>query len=225
MKSLRYTLALLLSVSLLLGCAGAEKRDVPPAEALFNQAKNAVEHENFDEADEFIMMMREEYPFSPLAIEAELLSADVLYLRENFAESAASYRAFEENHPSHAKVPYAIYKRGLSYYGQLETEDRDQTPAKTMVELLKRLVSAYPSSEYVVDAQAKIAEGKELLAGHELYVARFYLRKEEYKAALGRVMNVLKEFHDSKAAAEASRMADEIRAIMKDKGIPETNPQ
>ncbi|TAL15561.1 outer membrane protein assembly factor BamD [bacterium] len=219
MKSLIYTLALLFAVSLLWGCAGAEKRDVPPAEALFNQAKNAVEHENFEEADELIMTMREEYPFSPLAIEAELLSADVLYLRENFAESAASYRAFEENHPAHARVPYAIYKRGLSYYGQLETEGRDQTPAKTMVELFTRLISAYPSSEYAADAGEKTKEGKELLAGHELYVARFYLRKEEYKAALGRVTNVLRDYHDSKAAGEASRMADEIRARMQETGI------
>jgi outer membrane protein assembly factor BamD len=218
-------LALFLAAAFLWGCAGAEKREVPPAEALFTQAKEAVEKDSFDEADELIMTMREEYPFSPLAIEAELLSADVLFKREKFIEAAAAYRAFEENHPAHAKVPYAIYKRALSYYGQLESVDRDQTPAKTMTDLFKRLLSAYPNSEYAKDAGEKIKEGMELLAGHELYVARFYFRKDEYRAALGRVKIILGDYHDTKVAGEASVLADEIRAKMQAEGIPETPPQ
>ncbi|TLN00789.1 outer membrane protein assembly factor BamD, partial [bacterium] len=181
-------------------------------EALYADAQKAIADEDYDEAQNLASSIREEYPFSPVATDAELLSADVMYAREDYEEAAAAFRAFEENHPAHARVAYAIYRRGLSYHKLLESSDRDQTPTRMMVEVMARLARAYPESEYASDASQKAREGRNLLASHELGVAEYYVRKEKPDSARQRLEGLLKDFPDSDFAPEAQRLLSTLPA-------------
>jgi outer membrane protein assembly factor BamD len=54
----------------------------------------------------------------------------------------------------------------------------------------------HPDSAYSNKAGKKIEECRELLAKHELYVARFYFKSKHYEAALGRFEDLLAGYND-----------------------------
>ncbi|MBE0616532.1 MAG: outer membrane protein assembly factor BamD, partial [Proteobacteria bacterium] len=49
-------------------------------------------------------------------------------------------------------------------------------------------------------------------AEHELYVARYYIRKESYDAALQRLRTLVQEYPDAPQRDEALRLALELQS-------------
>ncbi len=205
-------LATLVAVLLAVACAGKQERaDIPPEE-LYRLAQEALEDSDYEEAGELLDQIRDEYPFSRFAAEAELLSADMAFRQEKFEEAAAAYRSFEELHPTHPKAAYALYRRGLSYAEVSMPEDRDQTATRSAVEAFQKLLYASAESEHAADAQVRLAELRGRLAGHELYVARYYIRKKSYGAALQRLRTLVQEYPEAPQRDEALRLALELQA-------------
>ena len=97
-------------------------------------------------------------------------------------------------HPDHDEVPYAINRLALSYFNQIRGVDRSQTPTERALAHFQRLVERYPDSEYVEEARKKIEECKDILAGHEFYVGKFYYRTGAFESAVGRFKRSLERF-------------------------------
>lgn len=194
------------------GCAGTEERLVTPPDVLYGQAATAVEEKEYEKAEALIRQVREDHPFSPYAVEAELLQADMFYQKEEYESAAAAYRAFEELHPGHPKAEYALYRRGLCYAERMSASDRDQTATREMVSAFTRLLGAYPQGQYAEEARSRVAEGRLRLARHEMEVARYYLRKEKYDAALERLRYLAAEYADTPLRDEALKLALEVAA-------------
>jgi outer membrane protein assembly factor BamD len=191
----------------LVACAQPRPRlDLPPAE-LYRLAEQAVEDHEFEHAETLIDQIRDEFPFSKYVMEAEILAADVAYEKETYEEAAAAYRSFEELHPTHPKVPYAIFRRGMSYLEISLPPDRDQTATRNAVEAFQKLLYAHPKSDYAVSARESLTEARGHLAGHELYVARYYNRKKKYDAALHRLQGLVQTYADTPHRDEALRLA------------------
>ncbi len=204
----------------LAGCWGRGAREDLSARELFKLAQRAVEKYRYEEAQELIDRIRDEFPFSPFAAEAELLEADMAYKKGAYEEAAAAYRSFEELHPTHPKVPYAMYRRGLAYLELSRPPDRDQTPTRQALEAFQKLLHAYPDSEYAGEARRHVRELRRRLAEHEMYVARYYVRKKKYRAALGRLQTLVTEYPDSPLRDEALRMALELQGRLGEGGGP-----
>ena len=194
------------------GCAGKPTRVDRPPDELYRLAQDAVEDKDYEDAESLINQIRDEFPFSKYAMEAELLSADMAYKRENWEEAAAAYRSFEELHPTHPKIPYVIYRRGLAYLELSLPPDRDQTGTRNAVEALQKLLFAHPKSEYAADASARLTELRDRLAAHELYVAQYYARKDKYDAALKRLQGLVQNYPDSRYRDEALELALKLEA-------------
>ncbi len=196
----------------LAGCWGARNlADLPP-DQLYRQARIAVEKHRYERAKEIIDRIRDDFPFSRYAAEAELLEADMAFDQEKFEEAAAAYRSFEELHPTHPRVAYAVYRRGLAYAGMVEPPDRDQTATRNALEAFQKLLRAYPGSEFAADARARVKELRTRLAEHEMYVARYYLRRKLYDAALGRLQELIRSYPDTPLRDEALALALQIQS-------------
>jgi len=204
--------ATLVALLLVAACAGKQDRAGIPPEELYRQAQAAIEDHDYENAGELLDQIRDEYPFSRYAAEAELLSADMAFRQEKYEEAAAAYRSFEELHPTHPKAAYALYQRGLSYAEVSMPEDRDQTATRNAVEAFQKLLYASPGSEHAAEAQTRLAELRGRLAGHELYVARYYIRKKSLGAALQRLHTLVQEYPDAPQRDEALRLALELQA-------------
>lgn len=202
------TLALALFAA---GCAGGKQRAEIPPEELYRQATVALEKKRYEQARELTEQLRDDHPFSPFAVEAELLAADVAFRDDKFEEAAAAYRSFEELHPTHAKVPYAVYWRGVSYYNRSLPAPRDQTASRNATEAFQKLLYAYPDSEFAPKAREMITELRSRLAAHELDVARYYEGQKKYRAALQRLQFVVQQYPDTPERDQAQQKALELQ--------------
>jgi outer membrane protein assembly factor BamD len=207
-----FVLIALAAALALTACAGKQRRADAPPEELYRLAQAALEDRDYEDARKLLDQIRDQYPFSRYAVDAELLGADIAFREKKYEEAAAAYRSFEELHPTHEKAPYALYRRGLSYEATTYPADRDQTATRNAVEAFQKLLYANPDSPYAVDARKRLAELRGRLAEHELYVAKYYLRKKQFDAALQRLQELVREYPEAPQRDDALRLALELQS-------------
>lgn len=203
---------IILTSLLLSACASPQKVEKLSDDELYRRADVAVQESDYEEAEKLIDRLRDEHPFSDLVASAELLSADIKYEKEDYEEAAAAYASFEDLHPTHPKVPYAVYKKGQSYLDESLTPDRDQTAVVKANEAFQKLVYAFPETDYANKARKLLEDVHSRLAEHELYVARFYIRKKKFDAALGRLKFLTDKYPQTPQADEAFALVLEVSA-------------
>ncbi len=195
MKTILITLVYILIFS----CASEKPKGKTEAEVLFKEAKALMKDERYLLATEKINNLKNQYPYSYYATPAELMQADILFLQENYVDSAAAYLLFRDLHPKHERIGYVVYKIAESYYKQIpETNDRDLEPAIEAIKYYDELITKYPKSKHVKSGTKKIKECRSRLQEKERYVADFYFKTEVYSAARWRYLDMLKNFTDIK---------------------------
>ena len=182
------------------GCALWDRyfssEDERTASELMNDGMEQFEKGYFEEATEMFQLLKDRYPYSKFAVQAELKMADALYERELYDEAFDSYHDFEGLHPKNPVIPYVIYRQGMCHFNKITTIDR--TPMHTLKakEEFERLVRRFPSSEYADSVRMKIRECYINLAEYELYVGHFYYKMEKYRAAMARYRYLISNYPD-----------------------------
>jgi len=129
--------------------------------------------------------------------------ADAHFHLEEYPEAIAAYENFEKMHPKNEAVPYIINQIAMCWFNQIDTIDRDETPAKKAMAEFERLIRLFPEDEHSQEALAHIDACIDNMAGHELYVANFYNKTEKYEAALKRYQYIVENY----AGTDQSRIA------------------
>lgn len=177
----------------LISCSSSEKKETETAEIFFAKAQELEKEERFEEAIRKYNDVKNKFPYSKLAPQAELAVADVHYKQEAYPEAQAAYQIFKELHPKHPQVDYVTHKLGMSYFNQLPSSiDRDLTIANQAISIFNEVIKNYPRSEYVKEAQEKRLEAIRMLAEKEIYIANFYYKKEKWQSALDRYLDSAK---------------------------------
>jgi outer membrane protein assembly factor BamD len=188
-----------------LGCSSTETNPDDPS-SLSKEVDELVESNRYILALERLQELKNRHPYSPQAIDAQLRMADIYFLQENFSEAAATYEAFRDLHPKHAKVRYSMYRAGLSYYSDIpDLRARDLTPAFKAQDAFREFLNQFPEGEFVADAKAKLSETRNAIAEKELYVANFYFRKDDWESAKGRYSKIISFYSDTNSFAEAEK--------------------
>jgi len=187
-------------VLLLSGCGLWKKvfgDDIEPTPAeLMSEGMQDFNSGEFEAATEKFQKIKDRYPYSKNAIQAELKMADALYQREMFDEAYEEYSEFEKLHPKNPDIPYVIYQEGMCFYRQASTIDRDQSHTLQAREEFERVIKRYKKSPYANMAKRKLRESLVQMAEHELYVGNFYFRGEKYQAAMDRYLYIIDHFPD-----------------------------
>lgn len=198
----------------LISCSTVEKSG-ESAETLFKRAQEYENDDRYEEAIRRYQEVRSKYPYSPVAIDAELATADVYFKQESYPEAQTAYASFRDLHPKHPKLPYVLYRHAMSLYNQLpETNDRDLSLVPETIIAFNDVVKKFPQSEYTQESNEKKSELVKRLAEKELYIADFYFKKKQYVASLARYEYFLKEYkglgYDEKALARAAYSAYKV---------------
>lgn len=229
-NSISLAFALILGTSLF-GCAGgktkAEADRAAPVERLYAEAQKPFKNGDYQSAVEKFEALESRYPYGPYAEQAQL---DVAYSYYKMGESAAAVAAadrFIKLHPTHPRVDYAYYLRGIAYYQAIEGSLWDPTPARNAYDALNLLVTRFPDSRYVADARARMAKTLDILGNYELRVAKYYYARGAYVAAANRCKTVITDYQLTPAREEAlalmarsydavglRRLAEDTRAIL-----------
>jgi outer membrane protein assembly factor BamD len=186
----------LISLVLFTGCSWFQEKDVKSAPELAADGMEEYRQGNYKRAIENFEKLRDWYPFDRYAILAELKIADSHYQLKQYDEAVVAYQEFESLHPMNEAIPYVVYQIGLCYYEQITTIDRDQSAARNALMVFERLQRQFPDHQYSKRAGEHIHTCLKSLAGHELYVGKFYFKKKNYKAAMNRFKNIINEFPD-----------------------------
>ena len=187
---------LLVALLVISGCAWFETKEERTAQELVSDGVDQFNDGDYKKAIESFENLKDWYPFSKFVILAELKTADAYYHLKSYEEAVAGYEEFENLHPRNEAIPYIIYQTGLCYFEQIDTIDRDHTPATKALEIFLRLQKQFPDNLYAIRAEEHIKKCIKTLAGHEFYVAFFYFKTKHYKAALNRFKWVIANYPD-----------------------------
>ncbi len=165
-------------------------------EQLMQDGLRDLEKGRYTNATEAFQKIKDRYPYSRFAVEAELRLGDAFYKRQLYDEAYEAYDEFEKLHPRHPQIPYVMFRKGMCHFEQVKSIDRDQTHTLKAKEEFERLVKRFPRSEYAHRARRKIRECYIFLAEYELYVAHFYFKKKKYRAAMKRYRYIIENYPD-----------------------------
>jgi outer membrane protein assembly factor BamD len=187
-------LMILASVSLQ-GCATTPQVN-KSADLLYKEGEELFQKEKYEEAIAQWKKVKETYQSPDLTTKAELNIANAYFLNKDYIEAAAGYEDFRKLHPKHPQSDFALYRQGLSYFNQIHSIDTDQTPVKNAQMTLASYLTLYPSGEHLAEVQEKNRECRDKQLQYELYVGRYYLKSDAYKAAIARFETSLNVFPD-----------------------------
>ncbi len=173
------------------------------ADQYYTEGKNAFGDKNYEVAINRYKDLLDQFPFDPHAEEAELTIAESHYKKHQFAEAIAAFNDFQRMHPMSPELAKVYFLLGKSYEKQMTTIDRDQTAADNAQGWYRVVVDRYPDSDYAPRARRGMAKCRESLAAHERYIARFYFKQKNLRAAENRVKGMLELYPDTVATTGA----------------------
>jgi outer membrane protein assembly factor BamD len=167
------------------------------ADLLYKEGEQYFKGKKYQDAIAQWKKVKETYQSPELTTKAELGIANAYFMNEDFIEAAAGYEDFRKLHPKHQQSDFALYRQGLSYFNQIHSIDTDQTPVKNAQMILASYLTLYPTGEYLAEVQEKNRDCRDKQLQYELYVGRFYLKTDAYKAAIARFETSLKMFPET----------------------------
>ena len=177
--------------------------ETDPPEVLYNQALANMNAGKMSEATRKFDAIDKQHPFSEYARKALVMGAFVRYRDGAYEEAIAAGNRYMNLYPNTPDAAYAQYIIGLSYSKQISDVTQDQTAATKTIQAMTALVTNYPKSEYVDDAQTKIRMARDQLAGKEMQVGRYYQERKEYIAAISRYRVVVEQYQNTNQVEEA----------------------
>lgn len=211
------TLSGLLATALLFGCSSTEEivPDVPPSE-LYAEAQTALQGGNWITAIEQLEALDSRYPFGAYSEQVQLDLIYAYYKNDDLPLGLATIERFMRLNPTHEKIDWVLYMRGLTNMAQdrnfmhdifnVDRSDRDPEPVKAAFADFKRLLERYPNSQYGNDARQRMLALTNRLAEYDLATADFYLRREAWIAAINRAQELQRTYPDTEAARKSLRI-------------------
>ncbi len=182
------------------------------AERIYQEGEAKMIDKDYDKAIGYFQKLESRFPHGKYATQAQLEIAYAYYKKGDPVSSVAAADRFIKLHPNHPNVDYAYYLKGLSSFNERgiiekataqEISDRDPKALKLSFAAFKELTERYPKSRYYKDATQRMVYLVNTLSQHEMHVARYYMKRQAYLAALNRAKYVLEYYPNSVSVEEA----------------------
>ena len=192
-------------VSTLAACGGG-KKDVyveKPVDDLYNKAMDEMVEDRYAAAAKTFDEVESQHPYSVWATKSQIMAAYAQYEAGNYGEAIVSADRFIQLHPGHRDIAYAYYLKAISYYVQITDVGRDQKITEQALKALDDVVRRFPDSKYARDAKLKLDFTRDHLAGQEMEIGRYYLKRGQYLAAINRFKRVIDNYQTTTHVPEA----------------------
>ena len=188
------------------GCSREdEQTDTRSSSAIiYDRAAKAIADENYRNATNYLEVLTTSFPFSNEAKQAQLDLIFAYYRSNAMEEAIDEAKQFEKENPTHPRVDYALYMRGLalfegqhSWYHEFFNVDLAKRPPSNTEEafsIFSQLIRRYPDSSYVDDATQRMIFLRNRLAKYENHVAEHYMDRGAYVAAANRAKYSLEQY-------------------------------
>ena len=165
----------------------------------------------------FFIALEARYPYGRYAQQAQLYVAYAHYKEDDQDAAILAADRFIRLHPNHPSVDYAYYIKGLSSFNDEKgmagyvmknwidqhMSERDPKASNESFQSFKELVTRFPDSPYRADSIKRMNFLFNTVAMGEIYVARYYMSRGAYVAAINRAQFTLNEFRQTPATKHA----------------------
>ena len=183
------------------------------ANKLYAEAKEALNGNSYEQAIKYFEKLESRYPYGRYAQQAQVEIAYAYWKSGETVSALAACDRFIKLHPNHPNVDYVYYLKGLVNFNedlgllglisQQDMTERDPKGARESFEAFRELVTRYPDSKYTPDAILRMKYLVNALATLEVHVARYYMKRTAYLAAVNRAQYALKNYPEAPATEEA----------------------
>lgn len=198
--------AIAAAMALLLAACSSSEEDPyqeEPVDTLYNSAMTELLDSNYVAAAKQFEEVERQHPYSIWAAKAQVMSAYAYFRRDRYDEAINAADRFIQLHPTSPDAPYAYYLKSLAYYEQIVDVGRDQRTTGKALDALEEITRRFPQSQYARDASLKLDLTRDHLAGKEMAVGRFYLKRGELVAAINRFKSVVERHQTTSQVPEA----------------------
>ena len=175
-------------------------------EWIYNKAEALSDQRDFRKAIGFLEKLIRRYPDNKLIPSARLNLAYCYYKFGQKELSTSTVNQFITLYPSHPSMDYAYYLKGLNLYQERgiinkltfqDISDRDVNDLKKAFDAFSELATKYPDSKYFQDSTDRMTYLMNKIAEYDLHVARYYMKRKAYVAALNRAKQVYTNYPES----------------------------
>ncbi len=224
LTALRLWVLLSFLVVSLAACGGKSGQREGDPDVLYGQAKHSLDASDFKNAIAIYEALDARYPFSDAARQARL---DLMYAYYKSGETESAVDAadqFIRENPTHARVDYAYYIKGLVYFERapnflerwfkVDLSERPPSDARQSFAAFQAIVQQYPKSPYAHDARRRMLFLRNRLAEYEIHVARYYMKRGAYVGAAARAKFTIENYDGAPAVRDALEiMTDAYRRL------------
>ena len=203
-------LGLLLVAGLLGGCGSLLNGDKnvvedpnEPPDVIYKKAETLADKGKFGDAAKQYENVDINHPYSQEARRAILMAAFAYYKAGKFDDAIGAADRYLTLHPGTPEADLAQDIIAMSYYDRVLDPRRDQTNARKALEAYETLIQRYPESRYAAEARNRTRIMRDLLAAQEMMVGRYYLRHNNFLAAINRFRTVVTDYQTTEQVEEA----------------------
>ena len=200
----------LFAVSLLGGCGstlfGGKTETVEntdPPDIIYDKADKLADRGRFGDAARAYEEVDINHPYSQEARRAILMAAYAYYKAGKYDEAIGAADRYLTLHPGTQESDLAQNIIGMSYYDRVLDPKRDQANTRKALAAYETLLQRYPESRYAAEATNRVRILRDLLAASEMTIGRWYLRKNNYLAAINRFRVVVTDYQTTEQVEEA----------------------
>lgn len=189
------------------GCGGStntlEGLENQTPEEIFVLGEAELARGREDRAADIFAEIERLYPYSEWSKRAIMMSAFSYHTAGEYERSRSAAQRYLDFYPADEDAAYAQFLVALSHYDQIVDVGRDQGTTFEALQALRATIERYPDSEYASSARLKFDLALNHLAGQEMEIGRYYLRRGHYTAAINRFRAVVEEYQTTSHTAEA----------------------
>ena len=150
------------------------------------------------------------FPQSEWAPRSILMAAYAYYYQDYYWDAISELERFIKKYPGHERLDYAHFLLAICYYEQIVDEKKDIGPLISAEKELKFVVKNYPDTDFALDAKFKLDLIYDILASKEIFLGRYYMKREKWIAAINRFKHVVKNYDTTIYIEEALHRLVEI---------------
>jgi outer membrane protein assembly factor BamD len=150
------------------------------------------------------------YPQSSWAPRSSLMASYAYYSYGYFSDSIYELKRFIKLYSKHENLDYAYYLLAMNYYDSIVDEKKDLEPLIEANKYFKFIIINYPNTDFALDAKYKLDLIHDILAAKEMFIARHYMKKEKWIAAINRFKKVINDYNSTIYVEEALHRLVEI---------------
>jgi outer membrane protein assembly factor BamD len=174
-----------------------------PVETIYNDAVHELDRHVWQGAAAQFDEVERQHPYSVWAQRSMLMAAYARYKAKDYDKSIASAQEYISLHPGGDGAPYAYYLVAVCQFDQIIDVGREQARSELALAALHEVTERFPDTPYARDATLKTDMVRDQLAGKEMEIGRYYLKRNQHLAAINRFRKVVETYDTTTHAPEA----------------------